>query len=111
MFRELQPCGSMCPLNAEWGIALEEAGRIDDAMEKYRWHLADAQLTWHGLRAMWTPVVLERMARIHADRGKSAEARAVDERIVAQFEDGDGPFLPFVERARERLLAARATPG
>ena len=111
MFRELQPCGSMCPLNAEWGIALEEAGRIDDAMEKYRWHLADAQLTWHGLRAMWTPVVLERMARIHADRGESAEARAVDERIVVQFEDGDGPFLPFVERARERLLAARATPG
>jgi tetratricopeptide (TPR) repeat protein len=111
MYRELQPCGSNCILNAEWGIALEESGRIDEALERYRWHLADAQLTWHAARAMWTPVVLERMARLHAARGETAEARAADERIVEQFGEGDGPFVPFVERARERLRDTSASSG
>ena len=106
MYRELQPCGSMCTFNAEWGIALEEAGRIDEALEKYRWHLSDAQLAGHAFRTMWTPVALERMARIHHARGEPAEARAANEQIIEGFSDGDGPFLPFVERARERLAGA-----
>jgi tetratricopeptide (TPR) repeat protein len=110
MYGELRPCASNCILNAEWGIALEESGRLDEALEKYRWHLADVQITWHAYRAMWTPVVLERMARIHAARGEAAEARAADVRIVEQFGESDGPFVPFVERARERLRAASATP-
>jgi eukaryotic-like serine/threonine-protein kinase len=110
MYGELQPCASNCILNAEWGIALEESGRLDEALEKYRWHLADTQLLLHAVRAIWTPVVLERMARIHAARGEAAEARAADERIVEQFGEGDGPFVPFVERARERLRAAPAAP-
>jgi tetratricopeptide (TPR) repeat protein len=111
MYRELRPCGSNCILNAEWGIALEESGRSDEALEKYRWHLADAQLTLHATRAMWTPVVLERMARIHASRGETAEARAANERILDQFGEGEGPFVPFVERARERLRGPSASPG
>ncbi|MEX2528585.1 MAG: tetratricopeptide repeat protein [Gemmatimonadota bacterium] len=108
LFREITPCGAMCVQTAEWGIALEEAGRIDEAMEKYRWHLADTQLLWHSFRVAWTPTVLERMARIHASRGEFAEARALDERLVELFGDGDGPFVGFVERANERLGAGMA---
>lgn len=102
---ELAPCREICLDMAEWGIALEEAGRPDEALEKYRWHLADTQLTWHGYRAMWTPTVLERVARIHEARGETVEARAAYQRLVDGFGGGDGPFVPFVERARGRLAA------
>jgi tetratricopeptide (TPR) repeat protein len=105
VYRELQPCGARCPFTAQWGIALEEAGRTDEALEKYRWHLADAQLTLHAFQGQWTPAVLERMALIQASRDEIAEARASNERIIEQFGEGDGPFLEFVERARERLAA------
>lgn len=108
LYRELQPCGSMCNLNAEWGIALEESGWIDEALEKYRWHLGHTPLTLHSVRVIWTPEILERMAVIHASRGETAEARAANERIIEQFGGGDGPFLLFVERARERLRVQAA---
>jgi tetratricopeptide (TPR) repeat protein len=101
--RDLQPCGAHCVRMAEWGIALEEAGRVDEALEKYRWHLADTRFYFHPFRIMWTPSVLERMARIHRARGETAEARAADERIVEQFGAGNGPYEDFVSRARARL--------
>jgi hypothetical protein len=79
-------------------------------MEKYRWHLDDAQLTYHAFRSPWTPAVLERMARIHASRGEAAEARAVNQRLLDEYGGADGPFVEFVERARIRLTGDEVMP-
>ncbi|HSG06969.1 MAG TPA: tetratricopeptide repeat protein [Longimicrobiales bacterium] len=105
LYEELQPCSALCISMAEWGIALEEAGRPDEALEKYRWHVADTQLAWHVYRAMWTPTVLERMGGLYEAQGNTAEARAAYQQLVDRFSQGDGPFVPLVARARARLAA------
>jgi len=108
LHRELRPCASRCILMPEWGVALDEAGRDEEALEVYRMALADTELRWHAYRTMWIAPVLERMGRIHEARSESDEARAAYERIVEQFGEGDGPFAAFVERARARLAALGA---
>lgn len=105
LHRTLAPCDSICELMPQWGRTLEEAGRLDEALEKYRWALADAPSGLHTGRAPWRPVILERMARVHASRGETAEARATWEQLVEEFGEGDGPVLAFVDRARAELEA------
>lgn len=102
---ELRPCADMCIFAPEWGVALDEADRDQEALEVYGWYLENTQLSWHAYRTMWIPQVLERVARIHEDRGDTVEAEEAYRRIVEEFSEGDGPFVAFVERARTRLAA------
>lgn len=47
--------------------------------------------------------MLERPGALYAERGKTGLAKARLETLVATYEGGDGPFLPYVARARARL--------
>ena len=58
--------------------------------------------------AAWTPLALERLGALYAERGDTALAVERLERLVSTYEDGDGPFVPFVERARARLVELSA---
>ncbi len=102
---DLQPCQSICVLMAEWGVALDEAGRDDDALEVLDDAVHDGRLSWHLYRTMWHAPALERIARIHEARGEAAEAVAAWQEIVTRFGDGDGPFADYAARARARLAA------
>lgn len=105
MHHELRPCGARCVMTAEHGVALEGAGRQEEALQAYRWAVDEAVLAFHSYRSMWHAPVLERMARLHEARGETAEAAAAWQELVDRFEGGDGPFVAFVERARMRLAA------
>jgi tetratricopeptide (TPR) repeat protein len=105
LYRELKPCGEMCVLMPEWGVALDEAGRDAEALDVYRMALEDTQLSYHLYRAMWIAPMLERVGRIHEEQGDTTEARGAYQRIVDQFGGGDGPFRAFADRAQRRLAA------
>ena len=100
---EVVTCGEMCPWWGERGRIADELGDADTAILYYERHLNNTPLTWANFMTPWTPVVLERLGALYAERGEAALARARLETLVATYEGGDGPFLPFVERARAKL--------
>ena len=71
--------------------------------DRYEAHLAGAPLLWDTALTPWTPTVMERLARLYADQGDVERAVEILESLVAQYSDGDGPFLPYVNRAQRRL--------
>lgn len=105
MHTELRPCAPRCLFTPEHAVALDEAGRSEEALQAYRWSLDHGLLSWYQYRTMWHAPVLERMGRLHEARGEAAEAAAVYRELVERFGEGDGPFVGFVERARARLTA------
>ncbi len=106
LYTEMIPCGDVCVWSAEWGLALEGAGRVDEALEKYELHRQGRlPLSWHAYLNVWTPVVLERIGAIHEDRGDTEAAAEAYRELVDAYAGGDGPFVPYVERARSRLAA------
>jgi eukaryotic-like serine/threonine-protein kinase len=105
---EILPCAPSCAFSAERGRALEGAVRPDEAIEQYERHLASHLLVWVPRMAAWTPLALERLGVLYAERGDTALAVERLERLVSTYEDGDGPFVPFVERARARLVELSA---
>jgi eukaryotic-like serine/threonine-protein kinase len=105
---EILPCAPSCVFSAERGRALEGAGRPDEAIEQYERHLASNLLIWVPRMAAWTPLVLERLGALYAERGDTALAVERLERLVSSYQDGDGPFVPFVKRAKARLVELSA---
>jgi len=104
---EIRSCGSFCLDQPVQGIALEGAGRTEEAIAQYEAHLLEGPLFFHPSLTPWTPTVMERLARLYADRGDVARAVEVLESLVVQYSDGDGPFLTYVRRAEERLAELR----
>ena len=100
---EVVSCGSVCRDHALWGIALETAGRMEEAVIQYEAHLSGGPLNWNARRTPWTPTVMERLSGLYADQGDVERAVEILESLVAQYSDGDGPFLPYVNRAQRRL--------
>lgn len=102
---EVVSCGTACIYQAVHGIALEETGRPVEAIEQYHAFLTHGPLTWHAYLSAWTPTVLERLAGLYEAQGDTDEARATLQRIVDQYSEGDGPFVAYVQRARQRLAS------
>jgi tetratricopeptide (TPR) repeat protein len=105
---EVITCGETCPFWGEHGRLADALGDSDRAIELYERHLNDTPVFWAAYMAPWTPVVLERLGALYTERGDTALARARLETLVATYENGDGPFVPFVARARSSLAALDA---
>ena len=103
LISEIYSCTSVCFHQALRGVALEGAGRTEAAITQYEAHLAGAPLLRDTALTPWTPTVMERLARLYADQGDVERAVEILESLVAQYSDGDGPFLPYVNRAQRRL--------
>ena len=104
---EVRSCGSFCIDLASWGIALEGAGRTEEAIDRYEAHLSEGPLFWHVAFTPWTPTVMERLAGLYAEQGDVERSVEILERLVARYSDGDGPFLAYVDRAQGRLAELR----
>jgi len=100
---QLRPCGDRCFQGAEWARVLEGAGRVDEAVERYRLFLADVPFSWHLYVAVYRGPVMERLGALLEEQGESAEAAAIYQMIVDEFQGGDGPFVAMVQRAQARL--------
>ena len=102
---EVVSCGTACTYQALHGIALEESGRPVEAIEQYEAYLTHGPLTWHTYLTAWRPTVLERPAGLYEAQGDTDEARATLQRIADQYSEGDGPFVAYVQRARQKLAS------
>jgi tetratricopeptide (TPR) repeat protein len=103
LFSEVQACGDFCYFWAERARLAEELGDDERAIDFYERHLNNTPLFWTTLMTPWDPVAYERLGALYAERGDAELARARLETLVATFENGDGPYVAFVERARAKL--------
>lgn len=107
LFSELHEEISLCDAFCLWA---EERGRIEDrlgntetAVALYEGHVNNRPGGFVRESALWTPIVLERLARLYLDRADTTAAQSLFETLVATYEEGDGPFLAYVSRARASL--------
>jgi tetratricopeptide (TPR) repeat protein len=103
LFSEVVACGEYCYFWGERARLADELGETERAIEFYERHLSKTPLFWATRLSAWDPIAYERLGALYAERGDTALARARLETLVATFENGDGPYLPFVERARAKL--------
>lgn len=103
LFSEVVACGEYCYFWAERARLAEELGDTERAIDYYERHLSNTPLFWTVLLTPWDPIAYERLGALYAERGDTALARARLETLVATYENGDGPYVSFVERARARL--------
>jgi tetratricopeptide (TPR) repeat protein len=103
LFSEVIACGDYCSFWGERARLADELGDSERAIDFYERHLQKTPLYWTVMMTPWDPIAYERLGALYAERGDTALARARLETLVATYENGDGPYLDFVERARAKL--------
>jgi tetratricopeptide (TPR) repeat protein len=93
------------------GRAYEEAGRPDSATAIYERYLSTGDADRQYVDAIWRPVVLRRLAELHAKRGDNQRATQLLQQFVALWKGADGELQPQVDAARRRLISLGARPG
>ena len=99
-----------CPGTILLALALDAAGRVDEAIEAYEEHVDGSVLDDVAFDAAALGTALERLALLHASRGRAPEARAYLAQLADMWGDGDPPLANRVRRV-ERELASLVEPA
>jgi tetratricopeptide (TPR) repeat protein len=99
-----------CPGTIILALALDAAGRVDEAIEAYEEHVDGSVADDVPLDAAALGTALERLALLHASQGRAAEARAYLAQLADMWGDGDPPLANRVRRV-ERELASLVEPA
>lgn len=86
------------------------AGRPDSAMTLYTRFVESDQLSRMAPDFLFLPIALERLARLHEERGNGARAADYYARFIDLWEDADPTVQPRVDAA-ERALQQLAAEG
>jgi eukaryotic-like serine/threonine-protein kinase len=94
-----------CTICALPGIALahDRAGNAEAAIVAYRRYMESTSLERRWIDSAWRGHVLERLAHLHDEAGRSAEARQYYARLIELWSAADPPLRPRVDAARRRL--------
>lgn len=106
-FRRLETCGP-CFLDA-LADAQAEAGRVAEAIASYESWLAQPVFANYAFRAVFVPVVLERLARLYEAQGDAARAAEYYEAFASYWTDPDPEVRSSVQAARSRAADLRAS--
>lgn len=94
----------------ELGLALEAAGRTEEAIAAFELHLDGATDDYAALDAAATGVALERLVYLYSRSGRAQEARARLARMAEMWGAGDEPLASRVRDAR-RAIGSLAVPA
>ncbi|HSM36506.1 MAG TPA: tetratricopeptide repeat protein [Longimicrobiales bacterium] len=92
-------------------LALDAAGRVDEAIEAYEEHVDGSVVGDVALDAAALGTALERLALLHASQGRAAEARAYLARLADMWGDADPPLANRVRRVERELASLVETAG
>ena len=105
-------CGEgRCTGYYESAVALEQAGRIPEAIVMYERHLAGISFGEVMLTGALTPGVLERLGELYEMQGDSGRAARAWARFAEMWREADPELQPRVRRARERAAALLGRTG
>ncbi|HSJ16350.1 MAG TPA: hypothetical protein VK939_18225 [Longimicrobiales bacterium] len=93
------------PALAHIGHAFDRLGQRDSALAYYQRYLATPSRTRHESDPRWRGQVLERLARLHDERGEHTDAARHYALLTELWEEGDATVQPRLEAARARLMA------
>lgn len=106
-YRRIETCGP-CFLDV-LAQARAEAGDTDGAITTYEDWLDHPAFADNDFRALFVPIVLERLARLHDQKGDAARAADYYERFASYWVDPDPELQPAVSAARSRAATLRAS--
>jgi tetratricopeptide (TPR) repeat protein len=91
------------PALAHLGSLYDRVGQADSAIAYYRRYLATPSRLRYDSDPAWRGPIIDRLARLHEERGDRVEAAGFYAMLVELWADAD-PFLrPHVDFARQRL--------
>lgn len=91
-------------------LALDAAGRVDEAIEAYQWHVGGSVLDDVAIDAAALGTALERLTLLYAAQGRAADARRTFARFAEMWGGADPPLANRVRRV-EREIASLIEPA
>ena len=112
-FEEADRRPSLCfwCVPAYTGLAHQQAGRADAAIEAWTRAIETPAVDKHIFAAAWTPYLTLRLGELHDARGDAATAVRYYTELLELWRDADPELRPTVERVRDRVARLTAEPG